>query len=415
MKIKFTNYKKNLLTGFLLFSLISLISCNEDPTPSLADLIGPSGANPQITSVEPPSQGLAGVTKIVINGSNFSADTSVNLVFFGTTRAKVLEASPSRLVVLAPNVLGDSLEIKVAAEGDLYSNKVQYSLNPAILELQDGSGTPLFNDDRVPYAITIDKEGNLYVSTTEFGSGAGIKKITPSGDLTDFAPKGGETFFANLKYGPGGILYTSRNVGTATAIFQIEEGTAPKVFLSSAAGFGKINDFDFDSDTTIWAGGTGNDFIYSITPAKIVTSFPFDEDVQSIRVFNNSLYILSTSGGSQSIWHLPINSSASLGSAEKYFDVSGNLPAGVAASVITFAADGDLYIGTNYKDGIFVVHPDKSLESLYPGLVLPNVYCFSWGLGNFLYYTRESTDSTNQSVFKLDMEKPGAPQYMRDL
>ncbi len=39
-----------------------------------------------------------------------------------------------------------------------------------------------------------------------------VKKLTPEGELLDFAPKGGETFYFGLQYGPDGILYGVRGV-----------------------------------------------------------------------------------------------------------------------------------------------------------------------------------------------------------
>lgn len=414
MKIKFTNYKKSLITGFLFFSLLALISCNEDPTPSLLDLIGPSGSNPQITSIEPPNEALAGVTKVVINGSNFSADTSVNLVFFGTTRAKVLEASANRLVVLAPNVLGDSLTIKVAAEGDLYSNKVQYSLRPAVSIYYTE-----FQDFEKPHAITIDENGNLYVSL----EGRGTKKIDTNLELLDYAPKGSETYWSSMKLGPSNTIYSAR---LSRGVWQVFENTQPTSAPWAITPTGtRIDDIDFDANLNIWGGGGGNsNVIIMIKPDGSFKTFPFQANVRSVRVFNNNLYVGGNKDGSEGVWSFPIISSDSIGASSLYYNVSQNY-SGASVNAITFSADGDLYIGstvnTNNPAAIITVHPDKTSEELYAGLIKtslvndansganPDIEAFAWGTDNFLYFTQRGF-----TIFKLDMQKLGAPHYGRD-
>lgn len=414
MKIKLTNYKKGLITGFLFFSLLALISCNEDPTPSLEDLIGPSGANPQITSVEPPSQALAGVTKVIINGSNFSADTAANLVFFGTTKAVVLEASTNRLVVLAPNVLGDSLDIKIAANGVLYSNKVHYSLKPAVSIYYTE-----FQDFEKPHGITTDNNGNLYVAL----EGNGVKKITPDLELVDYAPKGSETYWSSLKYGPSNTIYSAR---LSRGVWQVFENTQPTSAPWAITPSGtRIDDIDFDVNLNIWGGGGANsDVIIRIKPDGSFKIFPFEATIRSVRVFNNSLYVGGAKDATEGVWSFPIISSDSLGSPALYFDMSQNYP-GASVNAITFSADGDLYIGSTVNIGnpvaIVTVHQDKTSEELYPGLIKtslindagsdadPDIETFAWGTDNFLYFTQRAF-----TIFKLNMQELGAPHYGRD-
>jgi hypothetical protein len=392
------------LSGLL---TLFMFSCGEDPSPSLFDsLIGPGGPTPQITSVAPTDEALAGVSQITINGTNFSSIPEENHVYFSSSKAKVLQASPSVLVVTAPNLVSDNVQIKVAVHNsEFFSNIVTYKLKAAVTEFFP------FQEFELPYGLTIDKENNLYVSMVINNVGVGVKKFTPSGQMNDFAPKGGETFFNSLKYGPDNFIYGARRV---RAIFRIQQGVAAATFVTSSQGIGNVNDLDFDENKIIWAGGSSNGFIYSVTLDKVVKSFPFDEDVNAVRVFDGHLYVVSISGANQSVWKFKINSAEDLGAAEKYFDitaVTGDIP---AITALTFAADGDMYIGTSKGDAVLVVHPNGTHETLYPGLLKPVAYTFGWGIDNFLYYTRQRTDTTTQTILKLNMQKLGAPYYGRE-
>lgn len=384
-----------------------LVSCGEDPSPSLFDsIVGGGGETPQITSVTPPDEALAGVTQITINGTNFSSIPEENHVFFSGSKGKVLQANPTTLVVKAPNFVSDDVKIKVAVQNsELFSNIVTYKLKAAVTEFFP------FQEFELPYGFTLDNQNNLYVSMVMSNVGVGIKKFTPSGQMSDFAPKGGETFFNTLKYGPDNFIYGARRV---RAIFRIQEGVAAATFVTSSQGIGNVNDLDFDENKIIWAGGSSNGFVYSVTPDKVVKSFTFTEDVNAVRVYDGHLYVASITGTDQSVWKFKINSADDLGAPEKYFDitaVTGEIP---AVTALTFAADGDMYIGTSKSDAILVVHPNGIHETLYPGLLKPVAYTFGWGTDNFSYYTRQRTDTTTQTILKLNMQKLGAPYYGRE-
>ena len=87
---------------------------------------------------------------------------------------------------------------------------------------------------------------------------------------------------------------------------------------------------------------------------------------------------------------------------------------------LTFAADGDMYIGTantsnTSLDPILVVHPDGSTEPLYPGqLILPADHMV-WGNGVYLYVNRANRDAEMRRIMRVNLLKPGATYYGRGL
>jgi len=321
---------------FIAFTLSMLIiSCSPDVTPSLySDQDG--GATPVITSMVP-TQGLAGVTEITISGENFSAEASDNFVYFGPLKANIISATSTELKVLAPDLVDDSIQVKIAVAGvEKFSNTEQYRLDAAVAEVFP------FQGFQEPYAVTTDALGNLYISLVEDNTGKGIKKITPDGEMIDYAPiGGGETFFWSMKYKSGGTLYAVRGL---QAVFKITEGnkSEPFVIFSST---NKMVDLDFDKDQNIWTAGKGGE-IFRVTLDKDVKSFDFADDVSAVRIFNDYLYLAAKSDGIQNIVRIPIISADSLGTAEIYFQFSSNVEAGTEVKSFTFAADGSMYIAT---------------------------------------------------------------------
>jgi len=401
--------KKNLkiIPIVSIITLIFMIGCSPDTTPSLYTDDGP-GATPVIATMNP-TQGLAGVTEITIAGSNFSTVADDNFVYFGPLRATVLSASENELRVVAPDLVQDSIQVKIAVSGaELFSNSELYKLDAAVAEVYPFLGF------QQPYAITSDELGNLYFSLAEDGAGKGVKKISPDGELTDFAPKGGETFYFSLKYKTGGTLYGVRGV---RAIFEITEGNAPGVFAALDNGTAMF-DLDFDEDGNIWTAGKGGK-IYRVTPEKDIKSFDFADNISSMRIFNDYLYLAVKSETSQDIVRIPMISADSLGVAEIYFPFSTHYGFEVLdVKAITFANDGQLYIGTDGLNPIVYVNADGTYGYWYENLISPKIINFGWSTGVNLFAVREQFVGggieTTQTIYTLNMEKEGAPEYGRD-
>lgn len=413
MKNKIKNIKSNrTITHLLLMMFLSLIliSCSEDVTPSLW-VEKPKGETPEITTLSPDDKGLAGVTEITITGQNFSSTKEHNIVYFNSAPGEILEASETQLLVRAPNLIADTVNVKIAVHGvELFSNNYSYKLVAAVSEHYP------FKSFEQPYALTTDKTGNIYFSFVSGNVGAGIKKLSPSGEVTDFAPKGGETFYNGIKYGADGKIYGVRNV---RAIFQITEGEKPAVFKALDNGI-SLADLDFDKNNNLWTGGKGGK-IYSITPDKVSKSFAFEQTVTSVRVYNDYLYVTAENGNEEAVWRFKINSADDLGAAEKVFDYSSRYDASInSMTAITFAADGTMFIGTDGDQTILKVDSNGNSTEWYPGLMEGPVLNMAWGNGSILYYSRGLTTNSNQEIvfsqqiIRVDMEMNGAPYHGRD-
>jgi hypothetical protein len=414
--------KKNYLqlpqTSITLAALVFVIvllfwGCNEveNVTP-LYDKTLSNVATPEIISISPADSAFAGVDEITINGNNFPASSSEVSVFFNNVPVTIISIDANKIVVKAPNLVSDSISIKVNKfRANKLSNVLLYKLISATLTFVK------FNPLNTPYSVTFDKFGNAYVSLILDKTGAGIKKITPDGEITNFAPKGTETSWSSLKFGQSSDLYAARRV---KGIVTIAEGATAKTWVSSSNGIGIVADFDFDPAGNIWAGGD-NTSLYRVTQSKNVKAFAFTASVRAVRVYNNFLFVAGLKDGSEGVWRFPIVNSDSLGTGELYYDYKANYPTG-SIQAITFSADGDLYIGTDGVETIVVVKSDKSSKILFDGILNPlNKSLFNsfyWGSGVYLYFIRQAIDATDAATAPVAIIKVntknilgGAPYY----
>jgi hypothetical protein len=399
MKIRFSLFVPVLLILSVLF-----MSCEKPEAPSLYDYDYQSPRpQPQLTNIDPPEWWFAGIGRVTLTGTNFSPNIGENFVYFNTTRGTVLEASPTQLVVRPPNLVSDDIKIKVAVIGaELYSEPISYKLEAAVIEF--GNLGPL----QVPWGLAVDAEDNLYVSMNAPGDAGGIKKISTVGVQSDYAPR--QTwYYISMKIGPDGGLYCAR--GPVPILYRVDPGGGAATSWASGSGLGRIFDFDFDPQGNIWAGGN-NTSLFRITPERAIQAFPFNYDVRAVRVYDGYLYVSAATGANIDIMRMQIISADELGEPEIYYQFSANYTvSNVAITAMTFANNGDLFIGTNGPDPILVLSPNKTLEPLYPGVLLPGTVAFAWGADPYLYVSREERGSTPARILRVHTQREGAPYY----
>ncbi|MBU0561532.1 MAG: IPT/TIG domain-containing protein, partial [Bacteroidetes bacterium] len=363
-------------------------------------------------SVNPPATALAGITEITITGSNFSTIPENNFVQFNNRVAKVLSATSTSLTVKAPNYVKDTVYLFIGGHKVAnFSDSVQYSLKAGVADFY------AFKDFEHPYAITNDNNNLLYFSLVADNIAKGINTVS-GGLVTNFAPKGGETFYNAIKYGPNDKIYGVRGV---RAIFEITKGAAPATYAVAASSTVKFYDLDFDVDKNMWAGGDGGS-LFRIKLDKSLKQFNFTPVVNSLRIYDGYLYVATGNAGEAKIRKMQIINADSLGAEEIYFDFSANFPL-TKPTAITFSSDGVLYIGTNAElindKALIAVNPDKTFKYVYTGLINGPVLNFAWGTGNNLYYSRQKVVDAaanllqKQMIVRVDLEKTGAPYYGR--
>lgn len=397
----------------IIVSLVFFSSCSEDPVQSLYEIPAGNLPTPIITSIAPSGEALAGVTKITITGSNFVANPNYNVVYFNGYPATILSATHTSIELISPVVISDSVKIKISLVGgnSNFSNEIVYKLKAAVQELYPFD---VVTKGEMPYGITVDENENVYVSLADIragGSGGlGVKKITSSGVLTNYAPKGSETFFNSLNIHQNDTIFATRR---AKGVIQVTENTTPSTFLSS--GINQIiTDVDFDQYNNLWAVCDSNR-IYRIKLDKQLKSFTVSGKARACKIVDDYLYVATLNDFDEKIMRYQIINPDSLSNGEEYYNFSNQISDSIKITDIAFSLDGDLIIGTDRTtDPIFVVHSDKSYEVLYPGLINYSIYSLCWGTDKFLYASAigEVTLNSviylyNKALLKLNMQEYG--------
>ena len=394
----------NRLHGFiillLLFCMITM-GCESEKAQKLYDPSSVYNPDPVITAMEPPDSALAGIVTIKLMGQNFSPIKENNFVHFGKTKATVLEASGTQLVVQSPNIIVDEAMVKVSTLGAIsFSNLMPYKLVQGVGEFGG------FGDFDEPLLVECDKDENLYVAL----SSKKIIKISPMEEKTEY---GAATFslFSTMKFGKDGNLYIARNTKN---LYRIPSGGGNAILWLSARS--AIYDFDFSANGMLFAGGKG-DSLYLIMPDGShfgIAGYP-NTYIKAVRVFDGYVYVggKDNTATKQCIWRNQILPDNKLGQNEFYFDWGANIDPTSEILSITFSVAGDMYVGTNAGSAIIIVHSDGTFEPLYPGVLEPNSNSISWGSKQFLYVARRSDDVKKRRVIKINMLEDGAPYYGR--
>lgn len=407
---------KRVLVIILTGLAIVISGCEKSATPSLyVDDEPADRPDPVVTGVEPADTWLAGVGTVTISGSNFSTDPAENQVFFGKDQATVISATANQLVVSTPNVVADSLDLKVAVNGAyLFSNAIPYSLKLAIEPIgQYGNLSEDLN------GMAVDVNDNMYISVV----------IAPTGRIHQFSPDGQKDaefatnpflFGINMRVGEGNFLYFVRRNRNLYR-FNLDTKT-PEIYRNQLPN--NEFDFDFDAAGNIYIGGSGDALaLVNASDKSIETVADYTgTNLRSVRLYNGYVYVAGEQGGSQKVWRNKINAVNNLDPAEEMFDLTTELGENIVINNMEIAADGDIYLATDMQDPILIVHPDGSHEPLYPGLWLPTgaidvvgANDMVWGNGNIMYVTRIHTIIDNngdpksvQNVVKVNILKPGA-------
>ncbi|MBI9072535.1 MAG: IPT/TIG domain-containing protein [Melioribacteraceae bacterium] len=409
---------KNTLLVLLALSVVFVIGCEDDstnnPYEENANYAGDGSGQPVVSQISPVDGAIAGVTEVTITGSNFLDSEEKLMVSFGGAEAEIISTSKTEIKVKAPNLIGDQLTVRVGTDNELWSDIVYYDLKPAF------TIPNAFSKDEEVFAVAVNSAEEIFVSMKAFNAGVGIKKFSEGTKPVAFALKGGETFWNDLKFGKNDTLI---GVYGVRALFKLLEGEKPSAYTRFASSSYRVSAFDFDKDGVIWVGGSAG-MLFSVQPDGTITEFEFAPVINAVKVYDGYLYLAIDDGSEKSVKRFVINSSTELGTEETYFAFSNVFEYALNdINAITFSNDGDMYLATNQEDPILTVHSNGTYEPLYTGIlqITPNleqsVISLYWGNDKFLYATytyKPDAETQLSTIFKIDMQKLGAPQHGRD-
>ncbi len=430
---KMKNISK-VLTSFVvavvLFNVVlSLNGCTKVNSPSLYDPNFKSLAQPVVDSLSPAGSAYAGIDTITVYGKNFSANKDSDGIYFNSTNiynTGLISASTTKLVVKAPAVSGDSVQIRVWVLGAVdFSATYKYKMIAVVSSFSTKYG--IFGSGETAFGITVGKDDSMYVSLSNSNLGTkdeGIYRIGTGGSraASGFVlPTTSNIDWPAIKFGPDGNIYAVKG---NKAIYQLKSGqTNPggtawlASFTPAATSFNDI-DFDATNNHYMWAVGNNKNIYRVDIDDKSYKAYPFVGNVRSVKCSNDGyLYFAATGGviGSTTypegqVYRAPIVSD-SLGTPEVYFDINTVQPVGGNnIYAIALSTDGTMYAGVDSADYMIVVHPGAVVEKRFlpyiaSGVLKSPCKCFTW-VGPNIYATTAAGE-----ILKIVVNKEGVPYY----
>ncbi len=402
-----------ILSLFRIILPISLVifSCEDPNYPeNIWDEDDQGNASPSISSVEPEEAAFAGIDTLTINGQNFSENTSANLVYFNNMLGNVISATSTSLRVVTPNLVSDSVQIRVAVQGAFLfaDHSSLYTLTAAV---SDYGPFDQFTDI---FSLDLDRDENLIVSM-DGSPNAEFWIVDTNQDSAVWS--GALAKGSGMKLGPTGSVYF---VNYQRYLYKDEQGTPKENTEIFKRLNGNVTDLDFDSNGNLFAGGTGsiidvvdiNDdggLTSGVTEVKNLDTL----DVLSLRVFNDHLYVLTTTVSSdQAIYKMQIlDDLGSLGDLELVFDWSAYTNKLSSALCFTLSEAGDLFVGSDSDDQPLTYIQNGNASGFYSSILTAPISYMAWGNSNYLYLINK-TEETNR-VQRVDTRMSGADYYGR--
>ena len=186
--------------------------------------------------------------------------------------------------MVPPNIISDSVIIKVAAQGafsfGIYDQN--YTLYPRILEYGDFDAL----DENI-WGLEADNDENLYVGLSIFPEGT-IDKITPPMGNREYSFISAvlQTPYS-MRIGPDNNIYYVDGVNPYIIKQELSTGSP-----SYAALPGIAFDLDFDENGNFYCGGSGQN-LYKVTTnlSSSVAADYADISIRAVRVFNGFVYV----------------------------------------------------------------------------------------------------------------------------
>lgn len=192
----------------------------------------------QITEIEPMAGGFA--TKVFISGNNFGTDKSKIKVYFGETRATVVNSSGDYLYVYSPKQDDGERNISVVVENDsvVYEKeKFKYTVNFVVRTISGKKGTGRFKPGKLseaefqyPSTLTADKNGNVFLSHWRLPYS--FVRINEKEDIAELILPGSDS---DTKYALGaptvdanGVVSAISDNGAVYFSFDPNEGWVPR-------------------------------------------------------------------------------------------------------------------------------------------------------------------------------------------
>ena len=369
---------------------------------------------PTITRIEPAEAGSA--SEITLIGKDFSPVDSLNAVYFNDVPAVIKSSSDTHIVVLRPNVIGNSITISVVVNGAVGIAKFPgYGLGAVVEEFGHFAGI-----DKL-FAFAVDAEENTYLAM----SGNSIIRLNPDGgrDL-NYLGVGttavNTSLMTDMKVGPDGMIYMARSNNLIVRLPADADSDAVETVVTLADRADRIKCIDFDPSGILYAGGKNSDLIVIRSAADIIKAGVYKEyEINSIHVSGGFVYLAAVYTGKSSeaiksgVWRHAVQADGSVGIQELVLNWSAGPFSGATVNTIELSESGKVYIGSNdAQNPVVMVDPDSGeYRTLFYGIIPSPVDRLAWGNSTHLYAVihRTSQFEDGCQLLKINTGERAAP------
>jgi len=373
--------------GLAAMVVMLIVACEDQPTSNLENDPNPTGLSPaSITSLSPNEGYLKDV--IIITGQGFNSTPALNFVAFGTKTAVVISSSNTQLEVIAPNIAGETVNVKVAVKGsELWSNEAEFTFFETL---------EVIDEEIVwPNGVAVDNSDNVYIGSASDGI---IYKISPDGSKSEFAyvdvngamEFGPENYLYVCEKGEGKIVRISPDGGTVEDVVKVDEPI----------------DFDWDSNQDMyivsnWIEAEEMGGIFQYNTSGTLTQLVTLGSPKCVRIFEENLYISNIWDGQILKYDI---TSAGLENEEIIYE--GDSPLG-----LEFDVDGTMYFTEAWETSLYTIKADGTEEVIYEEqLMTPMHYLTFYNKTMYIVYPGWSDVGMTMSAY-IGVDQ--APNYGR--
>ncbi len=378
-----------------------------------------SHPTPEIESVTPAGEYLAGVDAITIKGKYFATVLDSMTIDFGGVPGRILSSTTTEMRVRPGFNVGD-VGIRVSVRGsEFFSNNFPYHLRDPYNYYK---GT---DKDYIPLVpVAIDEDDNIYTIIDHQGTGqVRYTKIAPDGTVeVDNLPGPGEkdpndvvypvnqtmrykNYSSLVSLGGGELLMTQPSVW---AIFSktFGDNTQEAIWAVSANNKLRIRDSVVGPNGYLWVVGTGSGKVHRFDlNSKAETQFDADGQITAVAVKDNTLYLAGQIEGSGvSVFTADITG-GNFSNLTEYFDYGANYSGDIKDMILD--SEGGLYIATDGEANMVKVGPNGSHALYYDGVIKPRPFALSWNSGNLMIVAVESAEASLNYLDTWDKERAG--------
>lgn len=365
------------ITLSLLAALFILSACTEDSNIIFDPEHEFDDVDPVVTQVIPERTAFAGVgtvtptglEPVIINGENFGTDESQIIVYFGMSRAEIVELRDDVIRVIPPNDPGENRRIRVVKiHSELYS---EFPADPEELyELRSiFTSYPGFEDADSPVSITTGFEGELYYMNIESGVNDGIHKRDAEGESTRVSARGEAWVYNRIRHGSDGYIYAIRT--NVNVVYRLDpsigigggDAPTPSVFVQLPRSL-LLQDIIFDAEGNLW-GASNNNIVRIDTETQSFQQFSLPGQIRSLQVFDGDLFVSMVRDGQPGIWRVPLQADNTPGDEELYVTFPSEE---TIVRSMAFTTAGDLIMAVNTPESV-MIYRNGTLSELYPDIV----------------------------------------------